>query len=78
MFDRPEFIELFTQDMKITFEHKGVTMPEGRTKMTHSRGVTMEVAFRATSDSLYTGIFKGAKNCIKRVSETFRTSPDTI
>ena len=67
--------ELFTQDMNLSFDHKGDTMPEGRTKMTHPRGVVMKVAFRPTIDSPYTGIFKGAKHGIMRISETVRTKP---
>ena len=50
-------------------------MPEGRMKMTHSRGVTLKVAFKSCVDHGYTGIFKGAKNGIMRFSETTRTDP---
>ena len=69
-------LELFTQDMNLSFDHTGDTMPEGRKKMTHPRGVTFEVAFRPTSDSPYTGIFKGADSGIMRISETVRTSTE--
>ena len=68
-------LELFTQDMNLSFDHVGDTMPPGRTKMTHPRGVAMKVAFRPTTDSPYTGIFRGAKHGIMRVSETVRTNP---
>ena len=69
-------MELFTQDMNLSFDHTGDTMPDGRTKMTHPRGVTFKVAFRPTAQSPYTGIFRGAKHGIMRISETVRTNPD--
>ena len=50
-------------------------MPEGRVKMTHPRGVVMKVAFRPTSHN-YTGIFRGAKHGILRVSDVVRTDPE--
>ena len=50
-------------------------MPEGRVKMTHPRGVVMKVAFRPTSENNYTGIFRGAKHGILRVSDVVRTDP---
>ena len=62
--------------MNLSFDHIGDTMPEGRVKMTHPRGVTFKVAFKASRLSPYTGIFKGAKHGIMRISETVRTTPD--
>ena len=62
--------------MNLSFDHTGDTMPEGRVKMTHPRGVSLKVAFRPTEDSPYTGIFKGAKHGIMRISEVVRTSPE--
>ena len=50
-------------------------MPENRTKMTHPKGVTTKVVFRPTADTPYTGIFKGAKHGILRISETVPTDP---
>ena len=67
---------LFTQDMNLSFDHKGDTMPENRVKMTHPRGVCLKVAFMPTAGSPYTGIFRGAKHGIMRISETVRTSPE--
>lgn len=48
-FDGPDLMELFTQDMNLSFDHTGDTMPDGRVKMTHPRGVTFKVAFRPTA-----------------------------
>ena len=75
-FDGPDLMPLFTQDMNLSFDHTGDTMPEGRVKMTHPRGVTSKVAFIPTADSPYTGMFRGAKHGIMRISETVRTSPE--
>ena len=61
--------------MNLSFDHLGDTMPDGRTKMTHPRGVTLKVGFRPTNDSPYTGIFKGAQHGIMRISETTKTTP---
>ena len=72
-FDGPELLPLFLQDMNLSFDHKGDTMPDNRIKMTHPRGVVMKVAFRPTRDSPYTGIFRGAKHGILRVSDVVRT-----
>ena len=75
-FDGTDLIPLFTQDMNLSFDHTGDTMPDGRVKMTHPRGVTMKVAFRPTMTNPYTGIFRGATHGILRVSETVRTNPE--
>ena len=66
---------VFLQDANLSFDAKGDTMPEGRVKMTHPRGVVMKVAFRPTSHN-YTGIFRGAKHGILRVSDVVRTDPE--
>ena len=75
-FDGTELTSLFTQDMNLSFDHLGDTMPTGRAKVTHPIGVTFKVAFRPESDSPYTGIFKGAQHGIMRISETVRTTKD--
>ena len=50
-FEGPDLLPLFLQDMNLSFDHTGDTMPDGRVKMTHPRGVTMKVAFRPTPSS---------------------------
>ena len=75
-FEGPDLLPLFTQDMNLSFDHTGDTMPDGRVKMTHPRGVTAKVAFRPTMGHDYTGIFRGATHGIMRVSETVRTVPE--
>ena len=61
--------------MNLTFDHTGDTMPDGRVKRTHSRGVTLKVMYKPGRGHYYTGIFKGAKNGIMRISETTKTDP---
>lgn len=63
--------------MNLSFDHNGDTMPDNRVKMTHPRGVTMKIAFRPAAGNPYTGIFRGAKHGILRVSEVVRTNHDT-
>ena len=72
-FDGADFLPLFIQDMNLSFDHVGDAMPIGRTKMTHPRGVHMKVAFKPTTENFYTGIFRGAKHGIMRISESVRT-----
>ncbi len=71
-----DLLPLFQQDMNLSFDHTGDSMPDNRVKMTHPRGVTTKVVFRPTKDTPYTGIFRGAKHGIMRISETVPTSPD--
>lgn len=59
--------------MNLSFDHVGDALPIGRTKMTHPRGVHMKVAFMPTAENPYTGIFRGAKHGIMRISEAVRT-----
>lgn len=71
-----DLTELFTQDMNLSFDHVSDTMPPGRTKMTHPRGVTFKIAYKPVEGHSYTGVFKGAKHGIMRISETVRTFPE--
>jgi hypothetical protein len=75
-FDGIDLLPLFEQDMNLSFDHLGDTMPVGRVKMTHPRGVTFKVAFNPVGDHPYTGIFRGATHGIMRISETVRTTPE--
>lgn len=52
-------------------------MPFDRTKFTHPRGVVTLVEFIPTYDTPYTGIFRGAKYGVMRISETTLTTPET-
>jgi hypothetical protein len=62
--------------MNLSFDHKGDTMPENRIKVTHPVGVTFKVAFaKAKDQDYYTGIFRGARHGIMRISETLPTDP---
>lgn len=71
-----EFESLFNQDMNLTYDAVTDTMPINRRKVTHPVGTTSKVEFVAAPDTPYTGIFKGAKHGIMRISETTKTTPD--
>lgn len=73
----PEFGAFFKQDMNLSFDHISDSMPEGRIKRTHPRGVTTKVEFIATPDSPYTGCFRGFTHGIMRISEFSQTTPET-
>ena len=70
-----EFQSLFDQDMNLTYDVITDTMPVNRKKVTHPVGVHTKVEFIAHPDSPYTGIFRGAKHGVMRISETVKTSP---
>lgn len=72
----PEFNSLFNQDMNHSYDSVTDTMPEGRKKVTHPVGCTGKVEFIAHPDSPYTGMFRGAKHGIARISETVKTTPE--
>lgn len=51
------------------------SMPIGRVKVTHPVGTVTKVEFVAHPDTPYTGIFRGAKYGIMRISDTVATTP---
>ena len=69
-------MELFREDMNASFDTISDTMPVDRTKFIHSRGVHAKVEWIATPDSPYTGLFKGCKHGILRISELVQTTPE--
>jgi len=72
----PEMSTLFSQDMNLTYDFVSDTMPIGRKKVTHPVGVTSKVEFIPHPDTPYTGIFKGCKNAIMRISDTTKSTPE--
>jgi hypothetical protein len=70
-----EFQPFFEQNMNLTFDAVTDTMPVGRIKRTHPRGTTTKIEFIAAHDTPYTGMFKGAKHGIMRISEFSQTEP---
>ena len=52
-------------------------MPTGRIKRTHPVGTTTLMEFIATDDTPYTGVFKGCKHMVMRISEFAMTDPAT-
>lgn len=62
--------------MNLTYDVITDTMPEGRLKKTHPVGLVAKVEFIPHPDQPYTGMFKGAKNGIMRISDTTATTPE--
>ena len=65
----PEFQGFFEQDMNLSFDTVSDTMPVGRIKRTHPVGTTTLIEFIPAYDTPYTGMFRGAKHGIMRISE---------
>ena len=61
--------------MNLSFDTVSDTMPVGRIKRTHPVGTTTLVEFIAQADTPYTGMFKGAKHGVMRISEFAETRP---
>jgi len=61
--------------MNMSFDTVSDTMPVGRKKRTHPVGTTTLIEFIAAKDTPYTGMFKGAKHGVMRISEFAETSP---
>ena len=72
-----DFKGFFEQDMNMSFDTCSDTMPFNRIKRTHPLGVTTLVEFIPTYDTPYTGIFRGCKHGIMRISEFSLTTPET-
>ena len=72
-----DFKGFFEQDMNVSFDTTSDSMPEGRIKRTHPRGVTTLMEFIPTYDTPYTGIFRGCKHAVMRISEFSLTTPET-
>jgi len=73
----PEFKAFFEQNMNLSFDSVTDTMPVGRIKRTHPVGATTKIEFIAANDTPYTGMFRGAKHGIMRISEFSETAPET-
>lgn len=61
--------------MNLSFDTVSDTMPVGRIKRTHPVGTTTLMEFVAEKSTPYTGIFKGAKYAVMRISEFATTDP---
>jgi len=72
----PEFQSLFDQDMNMSYDSVTDSMPVGRVKVTHPVGTVTKIELIAHPDSPYTGIFRGAKHGIMRISDTTKTTPE--
>ena len=59
---------MFLEDMKDTFNTYSDAFLNGRKKLIHSVGTVHKVEFVAETNTPYTGIFRGARNCILRLS----------
>jgi hypothetical protein len=74
-FTGPEFTTLFSQDMNHSYDIVSDTMPINRKKVTHPVGCVSKLELIAHPDSPYTGVFRGAKHVIQRVSDTVKSVP---
>lgn len=72
----PEFQSLFDQDMNHSYDTVSDSMPVGRVKVTHPVGTVTKIELIAHPESPYTGIFRGAKHGIMRISDTTKTTPE--
>ena len=70
-----EFQSLFDQDMNLSYDTLTDSMPVNRVKVTHPVGVTSKIEYISHPDSPYTGLFRGAKHGIMRISDTTKTVP---
>ena len=61
--------------MNHSYDFVSDSMPFKRVKVTHPVGTVTKVEFVAHPDTPYTGIFKGAKHGIMRISDTLATTP---
>lgn len=73
-----EFESLFAQDMNLTYDAVTDTMPVGRLKKTHPVGLTAKIEMIPHPDQPYTGMFKGVKHGIMRISDTTKTTPEVV
>jgi len=60
--------KILFSDLKPTFDAPGDTLPKGRTKYIHPTGNVAKAEFISEGNHPYTGVFKGAKNVLVRVS----------
>lgn len=71
-----EFKKMFNEDCNMQFDTVSDTMPYNIMKRMFPRGVTTLVEFIPTANNHYTGVFKGAKNAVMRISEFTLTTPE--
>ena len=63
--------------MALTYDTVTDSMPVNRVKRTHPVGTHTKVEFIPHPKTPYTGIFRGSKHGVMRISETFETTPET-
>lgn len=61
--------------MNLTYDTVTDSMPVNRVKVTHPVGTVTKVEFIAHPKTPYTGMFRGAKHGIMRISDTVATTP---
>ena len=57
--------------MNLSYDNVGDVMPPGRVKRTHPVGTHTKVELIPHPDTPYTGIFRGSKHALLRITETF-------
>ena len=70
------FQGLMDQDMNVTYDNISDSMPVRRVKRTHPVGTHTKVELIPHPDTPYTGMFRGSKHCMMRISETFEVTPE--
>jgi hypothetical protein len=60
--------QIFLSDLWVTFKENGDVMPGNRKKLIHTVGNIAKGEFVPEKDTPYTGIFKGSKNLLLRLS----------
>ena len=77
-YNGPELQSMFDQDMNLTYDTISDTMPVDRVKKSHPVGIHSKIELIAHPDQPYTGMFRGAKHGIMRISETSMTVPTRL
>ena len=70
-----EFESLFAQDMNLTYDVVTDNMPVDRLKKTHPVGTMSKIEVIPHPDQPYTGMFRGVKHGLMRISDTTKTVP---
>ena len=66
----------FEDDINLSYDTVSDTQPIGVVKRLFPRGVVTQVEFIPSYGSRYTGVFRGARNAIMRMSEFVMTEPE--
>ena len=71
-----DYQKMFNEDCNLQYDTVSDTMPYNIMRRTYARGVHTLAEFIPTDDTPYTGIFKGSRNAVVRISEFTQTTPE--